>query len=123
MQKILQPAERAEKTADKAPQQHAQQNQNAGNIIGKPKLSRPDHSLKGPDRAGPRSAGAGVTVQARNAEIFPLALIKRSFEKIRQMDVCQQCCTCLDQSPETGQKMRTILIQCQHTPYIIELLS
>ena len=38
MQKLLQPTERAEKTADKTPQQHAQQNQNAGNIIGKPKL-------------------------------------------------------------------------------------
>ena len=38
MQKILQPAERAEKAADKPPQQHPQQNQDAGNVIGKPEF-------------------------------------------------------------------------------------
>ena len=102
MQKLLQPTERAEKTADKAPQQHAQQNEEACDIVGEAELGRPHHRLKRPNGAGPGRRRTGVAVQPRHADGLPRPLIQSALEKVRQMQVGQQRCPRLNPAPEAG---------------------
>ena len=98
-------------------------NEKACDIIGEAELGRPHHRLKRPDGTGAGGRRAGVAVQPRHTYCFALALIQNTLGKIRQVNVRQQRCACLKPAPETGQKRTVFLIQCQHTPYIIELLS
>ena len=79
VQQLLEPAKGAQKPADDPPQQHPQQNQNAGDVIGKAELGGADHRLKGADGTGTRCAGTGIAVQPGDAHIFSLALVQCSF--------------------------------------------
>ena len=75
MQQLLKPAERAQKAADKPSEQHAEQDQDTGDVIRKPELRRADDRLKGADRARARRAGTGIAVQAGHADRLAAALI------------------------------------------------
>ena len=87
MQQLLKPAEGTEEAADKTPQQHAQQNEKACDIVGEAELGRAHHCLKRPDRAGPGRCRTGVAVQPRHADSLPRPLIQSALEKVRQMQV------------------------------------
>ena len=87
MQKLLKPPERAEETADETSQQHPEEDQDAGDVVGKAEFGRAHHRLKRPHRAGTGSARAGIAVQPRDADVFSIALIQRSFSKVGQVDV------------------------------------
>ena len=50
MQQLLKPAERAQKAADKPSEQHAEQDQDTGDVIRKPEFRRADDRLKCADR-------------------------------------------------------------------------
>ena len=102
MQQLLKPAEGTEEAADKAPQQHAQQNEKACDIIGEAELGRPHHRLKRPDGTGAGGRRAGVAVQPRHADGLPRPLIQSALEKVRQMQVGQQRRSRLDPAPEAG---------------------
>ena len=78
MQKLLKPPEWAEETADEPPQQHPEEDEDAGNVVGKAEFGRAHHRLKRPHRAGTGSARAGIAVQPRDADVFSAALIQRS---------------------------------------------
>ena len=106
MQQLLKPAEGTEEAADKAPQQHAQQNEKACDIIGEAELGRPHHRLKCPDRTGSGGRRTGVAVQPRHADGFPSALIQSSLEEVRQVQVGQQRRTRLNPAPEAGHGLR-----------------
>ena len=123
MQQLLKPPEGAEEPADKAPQQHADQNQDAGDIVRKFEFRRADDRLKRADGTCARRAGTRIAVQPRHADIFSRALIQRPLFEIRQVDVGQQRGTALYPSAKPGENMRFFLIQCQHTPYTAELPS
>ena len=102
MQQLLKPAEGTEKAADKAPQQNAQQNEKACDIIGEAELRRAHHCLKRSDGAGTGRRRAGVAVQPRHADGLSRALIQSALEEIRQMQVGQQRRSRLDPAPEAG---------------------
>ena len=102
MQQLLKPAEGTEEAADKAPQQHAQQNEKACDIIGEAELGRAHHCLKRPDGAGSGGRRTGVAVQPRHADGFPSALIQSSLEEVRQVQVGQQRRPRLNPAPEAG---------------------
>ena len=87
MQKLLKPPERAEETADEPSQQHPEEDQDAGDVVGKAEFGRAYHRLKCSHRAGTGSARAGIAVQPRDADVFSIALIQRSFSKVGQVDV------------------------------------
>ena len=89
MQQLLKPAEGTQKAADKAPQQHAQQNEEACDIIREAELGRPHHRLKRPDGTGAGGRRAGIAVQSRHADGFPRSLIQSALEKVRQVQVGQ----------------------------------
>ena len=100
VQQLLKPAEGTEEAADKAPQQHAQQNEKACDIIGEAELGRPHHRLKRPDGASPGRRRTGVAVQPGHADGLPRPLIQSALEKVRQMQVGQQRRPRLDPAPE-----------------------
>ena len=102
MQQLLKPAEGTEEAADKAPQQHAQQNEKACDIIGEAELGRAHHCLKRPDGAGSGGRGTGIAVQPRHADGLPRPLIQSALEKVRQMQVGQQRRPRLNPAPEAG---------------------
>ena len=102
VQQLLKPAKGAQKAADEAPQQNAQQNEKACDIIGEAKLRRAHHCLKRPDGAGPGRRRAGVAVEPRHADGLSRALIQSALEEVRQMQVGQQRRSCLDPAPEAG---------------------
>ena len=102
VQQLLKPAEGTEEAADKAPQQHAQQNEEACDIVGEAELGRPHHRLKRPDGAGPGRRRTGVAVQPRHADGLPRPLIQSALEKVRQMQVGQQRRPRLNPAPEAG---------------------
>ena len=102
MQQLLKPAEGTEEAADKAPQQHAQQNEKACDIIGEAELGRPHHRLKCPDRTGSGGRWTGIAVQPRHADGLPRPLIQPALEKVRQVQVGQQRRTRLNPAPEAG---------------------
>ena len=119
MQQLLQPAERAQKAADEPPEQHAEQDQNAGDIIRKAEFGRADHRLKRPDRARARCRRAGIAVQAGHADGLALALIDAALEEVWQVDVGQQRRRRLDPAAKPAQEQGNrlfFLIQCRHTP-------
>ena len=87
MQKLLKPAERAEKATDEPPQQHSEEDQDAGDVVGKAEFGRAYHRLKCPHRAGTGSARAGIAVQSRHADVFSAALIQRPFGKVGQVEI------------------------------------
>ena len=89
MQQLLKPAEGTQEAANKAPQQHAQQNEKTGDIIGEAELGRPHHSLKRPDGTGTGGCRAGIAVQSRHADGLPRPLIQSALEKVRQVQVGQ----------------------------------
>ena len=89
MQQLLKPAEGTQEAADEAPQQHAQQNEKACDIIGEAELGGPHHRLKRPDGAGPGRRRTGVAVQPRHADGLARALIQAALEKVRQVQVGQ----------------------------------
>ena len=96
MQQFLKPAEGTQKTADKASQQDSKQNEETCDIIGKDELGRPNHRLKRTDGTGTGGRWAGVAVQPRHADGFTAALINGALEEIRQMNITQQSCSCLN---------------------------
>ncbi len=102
MQQLLKPAEGTEEAADKAPKQHAQQDEKACDIIGEAELGRAHHRLKRPDGTGSGGRRTGVAVQPRHADGFPSALIQSSLEEVRQVQVGQQRRTRLNPAPEAG---------------------
>ena len=102
MQKLLKPAERAQKAADEPSQQHPEENQDAGDVVGKAEFGRAYHRLKRSHRAGTGSARAGIAVQSRHADVFSAALIQRSFGKVGQMNVGQKGRPGLYKAPEPG---------------------
>ena len=102
MQQLLKPAEGTEEAADKAPQQHAQQNEKACDIVGEAEPGRPHHSLKRPNGAGPGRRRTGVAVQPRHAGGLPRPLIQSALEKVRQVQVGQQRRPRLNPAPEAG---------------------
>ena len=106
MQQLLKPAEGTEEAADKAPQQHAQQNEKACDIIGEAELGRAHHRLKRPDGTGSGGRRTGVAVQPRHADSLPRPLIQSALEEIRQMQVGQQRRTRLNPAPEAGHGLR-----------------
>ena len=87
MQKLLKPAERAQKAADEPPQQHPEENQDAGDVVGKAEFGGAYHRLKRSHRAGTGSARAGIAVQPRYADVFATALIQCPFGKVGQVEV------------------------------------
>ena len=89
MQQLLKPAEGTQKAANKAPQQYAQQNEKACDIIGEAELGGPHHRLKRPDGTGAGGCRAGVAVQPRHADGLARALIQAALEKVRQVQVGQ----------------------------------
>ena len=82
MQKLLKPAERAQKAADEPSQQHPEEDEDAGDVVGKAELGRAHHRLECSHRTGTGRARAGIAVQPRHADVFSAALIQRSFCKI-----------------------------------------
>ena len=87
MQKLLKPAERAQKAADEPSQQHSEEDEDAGDVVGKAEFGRAYHRLKCPHRAGTGSARAGIAVQPRYADVFATALIQCPFGKVGQVEV------------------------------------
>ena len=106
MQQLLKPAKGTEEAADKAPQQHAQQNEKACDIIGEAELGRPHYRLKRPDGTGSGGRRTGVAVQPRHADSLPRPLIQSALEEIRQMQVGQQRRARLNPAPEAGHGLR-----------------
>ena len=102
MQKLLKPAERAEETTDEPSQQHSEEDQDAGDVVGKAEFGRAYHRLKCSHRAGTGSARAGIAVQSRHADVFSAALIQRPFGKVGQMNVGQKGRPGLYKAPEPG---------------------
>ena len=102
MQQLLKPAKGTEEAADKAPQQHAQQNEKACDIIGEAEPGRPHYRLKRPDGTGSGGRRTGVAVQPRHADGLPRPLIQSALEKVRQMQVGQQRRPRLNPAPEAG---------------------
>ena len=102
MQKLLKPPERAEETADEPPQQHPEENEDAGDVVGKAEFGGAYHRLKRSHRAGTGSARAGIAVQPRYADVFATALIQRSFGKVGQMNVGQKGRPGLYKAPEAS---------------------
>ena len=121
MQKFLKPAERAEEAADEAAQQHAKQDEDAGDVIGKAEFGRADDSLKRADGTRARRSRTGVAVQSRHAHGLACAAIERTREEVRQVQIRQQSRAGLDQSAPAGEQKgkRFFLIQCPHTPDIV----
>ena len=103
MQKLLKPPERAEETADETSQQHPEEDQDAGDVVGKAEFGRAHHRLKRPHRAGTGSARAGIAVQPRYADVFSAALIQRPFGKVGQVDIGQKGRPSLYKAPEPGE--------------------
>ena len=102
MQKFLKPAERAEEAADEPPQQHPEEDENAGDVVGKAEFGRAHHRLECSHRAGTGRARAGIAVQPRDADVFSIALIQRSFSKVGQVDVGLKGRCGLYKAPEPG---------------------
>ena len=102
MQKLLKPPERAEKAADKTPQQHPEKDEDAGDVVGKAEFGRAHHRLECSHRAGTGSARAGIAVQPRHADVFSAALIQRPFGKVGQVDVGQKGRPSLYKAPEAS---------------------
>ena len=105
MQQLLKPAEGTQEAANKAPQQHAQQNEKTCDIIGEAELGRPHHCLKRPDGTGAGGRRAGIAVQSRHADGLPRPLIQSALEEIRQVQVGQQRRTRLYPAPKAGQRL------------------
>ena len=89
MQQFLKPAEGAQKTADKASKQDAEQNEKACDIIGKTELGRAHYRLKRPDGTSAGGCRAGVAIQPGHTDGFPCALVQFALEKVRQVQVGQ----------------------------------
>ena len=89
MEQFLDQSEGTQKTADKASQQYAQQNQNSCDIIGKAEFRRAYHRLKGPDGTGAGGCRTGIAVEPRHADGLPRALVQPALKKIRQMQIGQ----------------------------------
>ena len=87
MKQLLQPAERAQKAAYKASQQHAEQNERTGNVVRKVELGRAHHRLKCADRTCARSRRARIAVKPRYANRFSRTLIDAAFGEVWQVDV------------------------------------
>ena len=102
MQKLLKPAERAEKAADEPSQQHPEKDEDAGDVVGEAEFGRTHHRLECSHRAGTRSARAGIAVQPRYADVFSTALIQRPFGKVGQVDIGQKGRPGLYKAPEPG---------------------
>ena len=102
MQKLLKPPERAEETADEPSQQHSEEDQDAGYVVGKAEFGRAHHRLKRSHRAGTGSARAGIAVQPRDTDVFATALIQCPFGKVGQVDVGQKGRPSLYKAPEAS---------------------
>ena len=108
IKQVLNQPERTEPAADKSPDQRTHKHQKTGHIKRQFKIPASDHSLHGPDRTGPESPGAGITIQAGNTQAFQLPLIDPSLYKSQQITVGKQ-------RPQRLYPMSS-LIQFQYTP-------
>lgn len=121
MEQLLQPAEGAEKAADKSSEQNADENQHACDVIGKLELGRADHCLHCPDGTRPCRTRAGIAIQPRHADLLGIAAENGSLKEIRQMDIGEECCEQLYFSAQVRKEIGFcfFLSQYQHTPDII----
>ena len=124
MQQLLKPSERTQKAADKAAEQHTEQNEKSRDVVGKAEFRRSHHCLKRADRTGTRCRRAGITIEPRYTNSLSFPLINSALQEIRQMKVGQQCRSRLEQSPKMREKLRyaafflfhIFVIQFPHTP-------
>ena len=119
MEQLLQPSKRTQEPTHKAPQQHAEQDERARDVIGKAELGRAHHRLKCTDRTCARSRRARIAIKPRHANRFFRALVDAAFGEVWQMDIRNERCYRLNESAKSGQNMRRSVfsfIQFRYTP-------
>lgn len=116
VQQLLKPAERAEKAADEPSEQHAQQDQQAGDVIAEAEAGRADDCLKRADGARARRARAGIAVQSGHTDPLAVALIQSAGKEIRQVDVGEQGGGGLYRAAQADEQGERSFTQCRRTP-------
>ena len=127
MQELLDQPQRAQPSADGSPQDHAVQQDNAQDVPSCPMAGGGQGILNGTERAAAYGAGAGIAVEAGNADVFRVASVDFSINKAFDVSIMQECRIQLHQPPcrrpvflpEAG---FLFFIQGQHTPYKLLLL-
>ena len=122
MEKLLDQAQRAQPAADRPPQDHAEEHDDAQHIPARPMPGGGQRVLYGAQRAGTHRAGAGIAVEAGNAGVLRVAGVDSSINEALDIGVVQQGRIQLDEPP--GRRPVCLppagfhIIQGQHTPYI-----
>ncbi len=87
MEKVLKPAEGAQKTADESAEQNSEKQQKPCDIVGKTEFRRADNGLKSPYGARACGSGAGIAIQPRHTDSFCAAHINCTLKEIGEIYV------------------------------------
>ena len=116
MSEILDQAAGAEETADQTAKDRADKDQKADDVVGEFEVPAADDCLQGADGTGSGSAGAGVAVKPRHAEVFQFPGVDFSSDKAGNVGVCEGSPGGLDEMTRPVPDA-FLLIQCRYTPY------
>ena len=122
MEQLLDQPQRAQPAADRPPQDHAEEHDDAQHVPARPMPGGGQRVLNGAQRAGTHRAGAGIAVETGNAGVLRVSGVDSSINKALDVGIVQKRRIQLDEPP--GRRPVRLppagfhIIQGQHTPYI-----